>query len=284
MTHVPSRRSPDGGRQAAPAGGGPAGASGGERRDPGTAACPRVLTADRGTAPQERGGAVERYPDGRACDSALTGLYAACGESVDALHTDAPDAGTPRAGAPRAGARSLERALRRDAALVARGVAVRSVHPQSALQEPEYARHLRDLAAVGVRVRLVERAPLGLLVFDRHTAFLPGDPARGGEPPARITGRLVTSLTAAYEDCWDRGVRFGTFREDLGRLVPESRERAILRLALQGRSDDQIARSLGIHRRTVERRMSEVMERLGVTTRFELGFHLGRRCAHGDAG
>lgn len=251
----------------------------GERGEAGTAACPRVLTADRGTAPRERIASVERYPDGRARDSALTGLYAACGKSVDALHTDALHGGTPRTGA-----RSLERALRRDAALVARGVAVRSVHPQSALQDPVYARHLRDLAAVGVRVRLVERAPLDLLVFDRHTAFLPGGPARGGEPPARVTGRLVTSFACAYEDCWDRGVGFGTFREDLGRLVPEGRERAILRLALQGRSDDQIARSLGIHRQTVERRMSEVMERLGVTTRFELGFHLGRRCAHGDAG
>jgi DNA-binding CsgD family transcriptional regulator len=274
VTQPPSRRSPRSGRPAAAAGSGPATAPAVERRDREAAARRRILAADHLTDQQEAVTAAERYSGTSGPHGVPAVLYAACRESVDSLHAGPPPAGPPL----------LAETLRRDAALVARGVAVRAVHPQSALRTPGYARHLRDLAAVGVQVRLIECAPLGLLVFDRRTAVLPGRPDRGGEPPARITGRLVASFAAAYEDCWDRAFGIGTFHGGLDRVVLESRERAVLRLALQGRSDEQIARALDLRRPTVERLITEVMERLGVTTRFELGFRLGRLCVHGDAG
>jgi DNA-binding NarL/FixJ family response regulator len=48
----------------------------------------------------------------------------------------------------------------------------------------------------------------------------------------------------------------------------------IIRLMASGLSDDQIARKLGVHRRTVQRAIAKLMERLNASSRFEAGLKL----------
>jgi DNA-binding NarL/FixJ family response regulator len=209
---------------------------------------------------------VERYDDRSRRDTALLDLTVAARESTDSLHP----------GPIPTDMEILERSLAMDASIIARGVRVRAIYPQSMLQTPRHAKYLRDLVAVGASVRLVDHAPHDLLVFDRHTALLPGDPNDHSKSMIKVTGWLVKSYVAMYEDYWKRGIPVTMLEDGTEQLVLQNQERDILRLLLQGLSDDVIARTLGVHRRTVQRRVTDVMERLGVTSRIEVGFRLGQ--------
>lgn len=58
------------------------------------------------------------------------------------------------------------------------------------------------------------------------------------------------------------------------RLTP--RERQILRLVLEGRSNDEIAAAIGGSRKTVEAHLTHLYERCGVSTRVELALRADR--------
>lgn len=55
-----------------------------------------------------------------------------------------------------------------------------------------------------------------------------------------------------------------------------TRDRRILALMAGGATDDAIARHLGLGRRTVARRVSAILDRLGATTRFQAGVQAAR--------
>ncbi|MGH4002765.1 MAG: response regulator transcription factor, partial [Pseudonocardiaceae bacterium] len=65
---------------------------------------------------------------------------------------------------------------------------------------------------------------------------------------------------------------------DHSEQVLDQRERSLLRMFSQGLKDDAIARALGISSRTLRRLMTEVMRKLGATSRFQAG---ARAMAHG---
>ncbi|MEU7021336.1 helix-turn-helix domain-containing protein [Streptomyces sp. NPDC046203] len=58
----------------------------------------------------------------------------------------------------------------------------------------------------------------------------------------------------------------------------------IVALLVQGWSDDRISRALALSERTVQRRVRMLMEEYGCTSRFALGFALGRRAVPGAQG
>jgi DNA-binding CsgD family transcriptional regulator len=207
---------------------------------------------------------VERYDARGDRDTALLDLNAAARESTDSLHP----------GPMPTDITVLERSAEVDAKMVARGIRVRAIYPQSLLQTPRYAKYLRDLVAKGIDVRLIDHSPHDLLIFDRHTVFLPGDPDDHSKTMIKVTGPLVKTYVAAYEDFWRRAISVHMLLGDAVTLDPP--ERSIMTMMLQGVGDDQIARTLGIHRRTLQRRVTLLMERVGAKTRIELGFRLGQ--------
>jgi DNA-binding NarL/FixJ family response regulator len=54
-----------------------------------------------------------------------------------------------------------------------------------------------------------------------------------------------------------------------------ARERAIVRLLVEGHTDGVVAERLGISPRTIAYTMRSLMDRLGVENRFQLGLILG---------
>jgi DNA-binding NarL/FixJ family response regulator len=54
------------------------------------------------------------------------------------------------------------------------------------------------------------------------------------------------------------------------------RERALVKLMMDGRSNDEIGRELGIASKTVETHLTRLYERLGVETRTELALKVER--------
>ncbi|CAG7615459.1 helix-turn-helix transcriptional regulator [Actinacidiphila bryophytorum] len=171
----------------------------------------------------------------------------------------------------------LNSSLERDRTMLARGVRVRAIYPRSILHTPRYLRYLQDMTALGAEVRLIDHAPYDLLVFDRHTALLAADPEDPSHSLAVVVGAvLVKSYIALFEDFWLRAARFDAPQPTAGGHLPEvtAQERAVIRLMADGLSDDQIARKLSVHRRTVQRAISKLMERLDATSRFEAGLKL----------
>jgi DNA-binding CsgD family transcriptional regulator len=153
---------------------------------------------------------------------------------------------------------------------------VRAVYPLSCLHTPKYLRYLQDLTAAGAEVRLIDHAPYDLVIFDRHTALLAADPEDPGHSLAVIVGAvLVKSYLALFEDFWLRAVMLDSPRPGAaGQHDVTAQERAVIRLMADGLSDDQIARKLSVHRRTVQRAIAKLMERLNAGSRFEAGLKL----------
>jgi DNA-binding CsgD family transcriptional regulator len=171
----------------------------------------------------------------------------------------------------------LESSLERDRTMLASGARVRAVYPRSCLHTPKYARYLQDLTGSGAEVRLIDHAPYDLVIFDRHTALLAADPEDPGNSLAVVVGAvLVKSYIALYEDFWLRGVMLDGTSPAGGHPDVTAQEGAVIRLMADGLSDDQIARKLSVHRRTVQRAIAKLMERLNASSRFEAGLKLAR--------
>ena len=210
---------------------------------------------------------VEYLTDRRRKDQALVHLHATTRQTSDSLH---PGTMPPM--------HVLERSLAQDAAMVAQGVRVRAVYRQDIGQTPRYARYLHELVETGVEVRLIDHAPFDMLLFDNLTACVPADPEDRHGPMVMIRGTgLVGLCLALYEDYWLRAVPFEAAPHRADReadLTPQ--ERVVIRLMAGGLSDDQIARRMGVHRRTVQRAIAKLMARLQAGSRFEAGLKLAQ--------
>jgi DNA-binding CsgD family transcriptional regulator len=214
---------------------------------------------------------VELITEPRLKDRRLRELHAVVRTTCDSLH---PGWMPP--------IEVLNESLEEDAGLIARGVRLRSIYGQAALENPKYARYLHDLSQAGVELRLIDHAAYDLLIFDRLVAFSPAAVGTDSRAVVLLRGAaLVNAQAALYEDYWLRAVPYRQAVAESERTPLGAQERAVVRLMSSGLSDDQIARKLGVHRRTVQRAVAKLMERLGASSRFEAGLKLAR--AIGDA-
>lgn len=172
----------------------------------------------------------------------------------------------------------LEESLERDAEMVSRGVQVRNIYDRSVLHNPRHARYLDRLTEAGIRVRLIDHGPADIVIYDRLVVCLPTDPDEPSGAMSVVRGSaLVKFHLAVFEDYW---LRSEPYEQQLAaraggtELTPQ--ERVVVRLMSGGLSDDQIARRMGIHRRTVQRTVAKLMERLGAASRFEAGLRLAQ--------
>ncbi|MGP8297108.1 response regulator transcription factor [Streptomyces inhibens] len=85
---------------------------------------------------------------------------------------------------------------------------------------------------------------------------------------------LFRALSNVFEALWRLAVPVSA--AGIGAQV-DARDRQILTLMASGATDEAIARRLGLGRRTVVRRVSALLTRLGATTRFQAGVQAARR-------
>ena len=163
----------------------------------------------------------------------------------------------------------VERATRR--ALQA-GREVRSVYPTSVLDVPRQLDWVRRWAELGERQRIVEQLPAEFVVFGDEALL--AAPMWGAPASSAVLSRmplLVSVFTAVFDDTWAGGHPV----PDEG--LEQDVETRLLTLLGTGFKDEAIARYLGVGVRTVRRRVAELMEQLGVHTRFQLGAVAERR-------
>ncbi|WP_376773447.1 helix-turn-helix transcriptional regulator [Streptosporangium album] len=85
------------------------------------------------------------------------------------------------------------------------------------------------------------------------------------------TSSLLTALRALFESAWNRASPYSVKGDTLS-----GDNRRLPTLLAARLTDESIARQLGWHPSTVQRRVRRLMDKLGVRTRFQAGMHAQR--------
>ncbi|MEU8539401.1 helix-turn-helix transcriptional regulator [Streptomyces sp. NPDC048717] len=166
-----------------------------------------------------------------------------------------------------------ERLLERDRRRREHGVRIRVMYEAEDATRPHIAEVLRERARLGVEVRIAPVIPMNMVIADEQFALVPLRPEAPREGAILARGPLlVRSFLHLYEYCWHAATPFGvTGTPDRGGDGLSEQQRAALRMLASGMKDEKIARGLGVSLRTVSRILSDLMQELGASTRFEAG-------------
>lgn len=164
---------------------------------------------------------------------------------------------------------------------LARGVRYRSLYTHEALEQPGALAEIHRCVLAGEQARALPSAPTKLAIFDRSCAMLPL--ARGGRPVGPQDSivvqdsPLLDALTELFERLWLTAVQFGPALGDAadavrrpGRDGISAIEARLLAMLLAGMTDDAIGRQFGVARRTVVRRVHQLMQRAKAGNRLQL--------------
>jgi DNA-binding CsgD family transcriptional regulator len=163
--------------------------------------------------------------------------------------------------------------------LLETGIAYRCVYQAAGFALPGRPEAVRAMMAAGEQVRVTESVPVKMFIADDQLGLLPLEMAGSAESCLIIhASSLLDTLIALFEHVWDRAVAIHGDGElpvlDAG---PSQAEAELLPLLAAGLTDEAIARHLGTHPRTVQRRVRGLLDKLGAATRFQAGLQAARR-------
>ncbi|MFI2362477.1 LuxR C-terminal-related transcriptional regulator [Promicromonospora sp. NPDC019610] len=172
-------------------------------------------------------------------------------------------------------------------------VELRSVYESATFIDPVSLETALGGQATGAGLRLSPQVPLKLVVVDQKIAMLPASGDDAGSASLVVHApALVGALTDLFERVWDAampqsmwagpdgappdgeadpGTNPAATWSPLPRVRLEQRTRSILDLMAGGLTDEAIARTLDISRRTVQAEVTALAEKLGARTRFQIG-------------
>jgi sugar-specific transcriptional regulator TrmB len=177
-------------------------------------------------------------------------------------------------------------------ALHERGITVRAIYDQSALAQPGRLADLEGAVARGENARVLPAVPVKMVLADGRIGILPLQTDPGATEAAIVVHEsgLLYALTALFEVLWQRAIPLSTLTVRSGHPskghssngqsssdVPGDEARRILTLLTAGLPDDAIARQLELSPKTVQRRIRDLMTRLGAGTRFQAGLQAAFR-------
>ncbi len=142
------------------------------------------------------------------------------------------------------------------------------VHP-SILEDEAAAMSLAARRRIGQQQRLAEDLGTEFLVLGQEATVTLSEWGRPEGPYVLIRNpALVACFAAWFEAMWSIAPHV--------EIQDEHADPALIRLLALGAKDELIARTLHIGLRTVRRRVAALMDRYGVSTRFQLGAALER--------
>jgi DNA-binding CsgD family transcriptional regulator len=163
--------------------------------------------------------------------------------------------------------------------MLAAGVAYRAVYHPAGFAIPGLPAAVRSMIAAGEQARVSESVPVKMFIADDQLGLIPLEVGGTAESSLIIhASSMLDTLIALFELVWERAVAMhadgGLPAAEEG---PGEDETVLLSLLAAGLTDSAIARHLGTHPRTVQRRVRELLGRLGAGTRFQAGLQAVRR-------
>lgn len=162
------------------------------------------------------------------------------------------------------------------------GVSYLTLYTEAALDEPGALEMIQRYVEAGEQARMQPSVSLKMVVFDRETALVP---IVAGPGVADLGDSLIVrpcSLLDALIELFDRLWMSAVPLEPLlsgptvvggatsgGRNI-SAQETRLLAMLLAGMTDDTVGRHLGVARRTVARRVHQLMVRAKATNRLQL--------------
>jgi DNA-binding CsgD family transcriptional regulator len=169
-----------------------------------------------------------------------------------------------------------EHNARRDSNGVVRMPRRRVIFEQAVVDDPRALPGIRNkLSLPNTEVRVAEKLPYKLVISDEKRALVPVYPPGEGD---RIATHLITGgndLTAhqlVFERCWQAATPLSANADNFTEGFT-AEELQLLQLLVGGSTNEAIARLLNVNVRTVARRLTELRERAGVTSRAALITH-----------
>jgi DNA-binding CsgD family transcriptional regulator len=155
-----------------------------------------------------------------------------------------------------------------------RGISYRCVYSGASLGDPGYlTENILPCLRAGEQARLLPELPVKLTLFDDRAATIALTIREADRNQSIVIVRpcsLFSALEGLFETSWAAALPI----DQRGRAAEQPIrpiERELLLLLAAGRKDDEIAAELGVSRRTLFRYLETLMDRAGVSSRFQLG-------------
>lgn len=147
------------------------------------------------------------------------------------------------------------------------------------MKVPRFAENWRWMHSYGAESRVVPSLPMRMMIMDGAAVVMaldPDDHSRG--IVVHHSRSAVLLATELFESYWARGELPPQLRDDAASSGEISaQESAFLALLVQGATDEQAGRKLGVSLRTVRRMAAKLGEQVGASGRFELGVRAAQR-------
>jgi len=173
---------------------------------------------------------------------------------------------------------TLDRSIAADMSLLERGVKLRIVFPLSVLAEQYVRDYVVRMEEVGTEIRFADALPHRLIVSDSVRAVVPINRSDLGVGALITSEPLLTNgLRHLAGTLFRRGRRLSEVNEKALADRPTDMEQRMIAMMSSGVTDDVAARRLCISERTFRRHMSNLLDRLGATSRFQAGIRAVER-------
>lgn len=163
---------------------------------------------------------------------------------------------------------------------LARGVTYRVIYERAMLEEPGMIENVAAGIRCGETARAATTLPVRMAIADGVIALCPlvQNLDGSGEPTAALVreSSLLAALIALFESYWERAWPLRADEPEVVEDVTEPDERHLLSLLVAGVTDKAIATRLRVSHRTVQRRIHDLMHRMNVQTRMQLGWEVSR--------
>ncbi|MFD3874608.1 LuxR C-terminal-related transcriptional regulator [Streptomyces sp. NPDC058623] len=168
----------------------------------------------------------------------------------------------------------LEKALKSDLALNQRGVAQRTIYQHAVRSHGPTMSYVERVSEAGAEVRTLDEVFDRLIVCDRRIAFVP-DPAQERRSVALAIEHpgIIRYLVGLFEHAWQRAEPLEHLpSQHRPTLFTDETRKTVLRLMVNGYTDDAIAARLGVSTRTIATHVKKASELLGSRSRAQLAY------------
>jgi DNA-binding CsgD family transcriptional regulator len=161
-------------------------------------------------------------------------------------------------------------------AMYDKGITFRTIYLDSVRKDKRTLSQMHWLCGNGSDVRTAPTLPIQLIICDGETVALPLMINGQNEGIAIYRDQsILIAIQALFDITWASSKRLGLTSSSKRSELTNTQHVVLEQLAL-GCDDSEIGKRMGVDKRTVRRRVSELMKHLGATTRFEAGFKAAR--------